>query len=178
MEQAIFLIGFMGAGKSSFGKRLAKKMGRVFLDSDYEIEKRTGCSVSDLFKKEGESAFRQLETDWLDQLDQPNSIIALGGGTACFNNNMERINRMGISIYLELSPKALTDRLIKSKKNRPLIEPFKHDQMALLKFIETTLATREPFYRQATICISGVNLSGDRVEAFMHDLKAHPAYGK
>lgn len=161
----------MGAGKSGFGKRLAKKMGRVFLDSDREIEKRTGRSIADLFEKEGEMVFRQLETDWLDQLNQPNAVVALGGGTACFNDNMERINRMGISIYLELSPKALTDRLIKSKKNRPLIESFKHDPAALLKFIETTLAAREPFYRQARMCISGVNLSSDRIADFARELK-------
>lgn len=171
MEQTIFLIGFMGAGKSSFGKRLAKKMNRPFLDSDREIEKNTGRSVADWFEKEGETAFRQLETDWLEKLTTSNAVVALGGGTPCFNHNMERINQVGISIYLELSPKALADRLLKSKKKRPLIAPFQQDEMALLEFIETKLAQREQYYRQAHFSVSGVNLSADRLEELIGELK-------
>ena len=107
----IYIIGYMGVGKTTLAKRLAEQLQLPFLDTDLEIEKKKNKSVSEIFKKEGELNFRMLETELLTQLNTK-AIIACGGGLAVHNNNMELINSKGISIYLG----KMVKRIIKKSK--------------------------------------------------------------
>lgn len=155
----IYLVGFMGAGKTSLGKILAKKLGYAFADMDEVIENFTGKSISELFRIHGEDWFRDKETEVLRQLGlgEKNMVIATGGGAPCFNNNMEFINSTGISIFLKMSPKALSNRLLNSKKSvRPLIVNMSEKE--LLGYIVHKLSEREPFYRESRFIIPAENI--------------------
>ncbi len=157
----------MGAGKSRLGKRLAKRMNFTFLDADKEIEKENQATVEELFATLGESGFRALERKWLEDLDTENAIVALGGGTPCFNNNMDLILEKGKSIYLQLEPKTLVDRLQNAKGIRPLIEPIKNDKEALLSFVEQKLIEREQFYKKANFTTKAMSLSAKRLDSLI-----------
>ncbi len=145
----------MGAGKSTIGKELAKKLDYKFIDSDLSIEEENNTSIETLFNTIGENGFRKIETNWVNTYDTKNSIVALGGGTPCFNNNIEALLKKGIVIYLKVFPKVLAERLQKSKTVRPLITPFKNDREGLVKFIQQKLNERESFYSKANYVISG-----------------------
>ncbi len=148
--QNIYLIGFMGSGKSSIGIRLAQKWQRPFLDLDQQITQNTGQSISSLFADYGEAYFRKLEADTLHKTAALNStIIALGGGTPCFFDNMSWLNAHGKTIYLYTSPPILAQRLMPERATRPLIAHI-DNLPALTDFIEQKLAERSPFYQQAT----------------------------
>src|SRR5690349_8405249 len=104
----IFLIGFMGCGKSTMGKKLAVKLGYDFIDLDHQIEKNLGTTITAYFAENGEEAFRKLESETLKNFDYPsNSIIATGGGAPCFFDNMDWMNANGLSIYIEMPAAAL-----------------------------------------------------------------------
>ena len=139
----VYLIGFMGAGKTTISKLLANKLQLPFYDTDQEIEKNEKRSISDIFKKEGELYFRMLETEILKSINQ-NSIIACGGGLPIYNNNMELINSKGISIYLKASVNLLFDRLKKEKESRPLINNKTNKELEF--YIKNELQNRKPFY--------------------------------
>lgn len=97
----IFLIGFMGCGKSTLGKKLATKLGYDFIDLDYQLEKQMGTSIGNYFAANGEEAFRKLESKTLKEFDYPiNGVIATGGGTPCYFDNMDWMNSNGITIYM------------------------------------------------------------------------------
>ena len=115
----------------------------------------------------GESGFRALERKWLENLDTENAIVALGGGTPCFNNNMDLILEKGKSIYLQLEPKTLVDRLQNAKGIRPLIEPIKNDKEALLSFVEQKLIEREQFYKKANFTTKAMSLSAKRLDSLI-----------
>ncbi|MEK6616439.1 MAG: shikimate kinase, partial [Bacteroidota bacterium] len=128
LHMKIFLIGYMGSGKSTVGKRLAEKLSRKeetnfdFIDFDKHIEKGTGKTITEIFASDGEEKFRMLEYEYLKKLlNKENSVISLGGGTPCFHNTIQLINKNGISVYLEMSLNALVARLSKAKNKRPLI---------------------------------------------------------
>ena len=142
----VYLIGYMGAGKTTITNLLANELRLPFYDTDQEIEKNEKRSISEIFKKDGELHFRMLETELLKTLNQ-NSIIACGGGLPIHNNNMGLINSKGISIYLKASNICLFNRLKNEKKNRPLIAN-KTDQ-DLEVYIENDLQNRSPFYNLA-----------------------------
>ena len=144
----VFLIGYMGSGKSTAGKKLAEKLRLSFIDFDEYIEKQSGKTIPDIFESEGEEKFRSMERKCLEQIvGMDNAVISLGGGTPCFNNNMELINKSGISVYIETGVDDLVKRLIKSKTSRPLIQGL--NETDLKKFIEATLEMRLPFYKMA-----------------------------
>lgn len=160
----IFLIGFMGSGKSTLGKKIAKVLDLYFVDLDLEIEKEEEMTISQIFEERGERAFRELETDWLNRFDGDDYLISLGGGTPCFNSNMTSINELGISIYLKMSVAALVKRLIDSKTKRPLIEKYKTNPDQLKKEITKLLSDREEFYSQANIVFEATNMSKLKLE--------------
>ncbi len=148
----IFLIGFMGSGKTYWGKIWAKQNGLTFYDLDDVIEKATGKTIAVLFEKKGETYFRKIETEALHTFaDKDNCIIACGGGTACFNDNMQWINKNGTPVYLSASPQYIFERVITEKEKRPLVK--KINTAELLFFIEQKLKEREPFYKQAAFIL-------------------------
>lgn len=170
-KQVIFLVGFMGAGKSRTGKKLAKALNLPFLDSDIELKRQTQKSIEEIFDEQGEKYFRELEKNWLNQLKDESAVIAVGGGLPCYYNNMERMNEMGLTIYLKLSVEALADRLKNAKTVRPLIESYKDDESALKAFIGSKMNEREPFYSQAKLQLSGVSLSAKRFADLVLEIK-------
>lgn len=148
----IFLIGFMGSGKTYWGKIWAQQSGLTFYDLDEVIEKEQGKTIAAIFEKDGEDHFRKIETIALRTFaETENCIIACGGGTACFNDNMQWMNEHGTTVYLSATPQYIFDRVLDDKEKRPLLH--KHNEAELFFFIEQKLKEREPFYNQAQIIL-------------------------
>jgi len=146
----IFLIGFMGSGKSHTGKSLAQLLNVDFIDLDARIEANTGRSISDIFEVSGEDTFRQLEQDQLKSLsDIADAVVATGGGTPCFFDNMQWMNENGVTVYLKADEALLADRLKNEKEQRPLIKNLSNQD--LLDFIREKLGERATDYEQARI---------------------------
>ena len=144
----IFLIGFMASGKSTIGKQLAEKLSVPFIDLDEWIEKCEGRSVTLIFAESGEPVFRQIESAYLKKLEgTKTAIIATGGGTPCFFDNMDWMKQNGLTLYLRTDPFILFERLKASDRERPLLSGRK-DQ-ALLDFIKNTIEKRAVFYENA-----------------------------
>lgn len=138
----------MGSGKSLLGRLLAKRLAFDFLDLDEVIEMEVGCTISEIFNKKGEAAFRLLEKEALDQTSVlERTVIATGGGTPCFFDNMDRMNQYGVTIYLSASPTLLANRLNHEKEKRPLLAGM--DEIKLIDFIKNTLKKRNGFYEMA-----------------------------
>ena len=163
----IFLIGFMGCGKTTLGRKLSNRLGYPFMDLDNILEAKVGMTIAQYFSEYGEAAFRKLESEVLQQTDYPeHAVISTGGGLPCFFDNMQWINAHGKSLYIKLSPKTLADRLEKEKEQRPLLRE-KHGE-ALIEFIADKLVEREHFYNQATIVADGLSLTAEKVEALLN----------
>lgn len=156
MAMRIFLAGFMGSGKTTAGRLLSDRLGYAFIDLDQKIENDTRSTITEIFNTSGEVEFRELERIALHQTIAENSdvIVATGGGTPCFYDNMPTMNRHGITIYLQLSHNLLYNRLLNapSRINRPLFSQL--DPSELRHAIAKQLAIREPFYLQANIILN------------------------
>jgi len=149
----IYLIGFMGAGKTTIGKKLAAKLNRTFIDLDEIIEKESCLAIPVIFEKYGESYFRKLETECLIQVSQTkNKIIATGGGIVLFDKNRIIMIKTGYTIYLSWSPRILYHR-IKKSTHRPLLNGINNNE--LLHYIEKLLDERRPFYEKADYVVYG-----------------------
>lgn len=149
----IYLIGFMGSGKSYFGYQLAELFDYRFIDLDELIEKEAGMDIPAIFSQEGEDGFRQREREALHHTRHcEQTIIACGGGAPCFFDNMAWMNQHGLTIYLEASVQVLVERLLPGREHRPLIAALPEKE--LHAFIEKKLAGRAPIYRQAQIIFS------------------------
>ena len=149
----IFLIGFMGCGKSSVGRVLAHKLNIRFFDTDHEIVASTGKSIKEIFEKNGESHFRELEKQCIQNFHhKENCVIACGGGLPCHNDLIKEINKQGISIYLKLSSERLFERLQKDAEKRPLL--LGKNETELKKYISDLLDEREFYYSQSQFKIS------------------------
>jgi shikimate kinase len=158
----VVLVGLPGSGKSTFGKQLAKELNFPFLDLDQLIEERYQLKISDIFSIHGEGAFREWESLVLqDTLNQDRAyILASGGGTPCFNDNMDLINSQGISVYLDVPLGSISRRLQTSKaQQRPLFQGL--DQGEITLKLKSLLVTREYFYNQAKIKLSGEDFSAE-----------------
>ena len=150
----IVLLGYMASGKSTIGKKLAKKLYLNFIDLDDYIESKEKMSISAIFKEKGEIYFRQIEHTYLKELleKKEDFILSLGGGTPCYANNMEEINKTKvISVYLQGSTTTMIKRLIKKKAKRPLIASLGDDKIP--EFVAKHLFERRPFYEQAKMTI-------------------------
>jgi shikimate kinase len=153
-DMRIYLIGFMGCGKSSLGKRLARRLGYAFYDTDQEIERETGKKIGELFREEGEAAFRERERQMLRMTaDLERVVVATGGGTPCFFDNMDFIRAHGVSVYLRMSVTSLVHRLENARTKRPLLQDFQGE--ALFTEISERLADREQWYLKAHCVIKG-----------------------
>lgn len=156
----IFLIGFMGSGKTHWGKIWAERLGMNFYDLDEMIEKEQGNTIAFIFEKEGEDFFREQETAILLRfVDMNNCLVACGGGTACFNDNIDWMNKNGATVYLMASPQYILNRIAGEKDKRPLIGNLNDTE--ILFFIDRTLKEREPFYRKAKHIFSAVDLNAE-----------------
>lgn len=163
----VFLIGFMGSGKTTIGKKLANYLKYDFIDLDKLIESKAGMSIVDYFELHGEQAFRELEKDVLQKTEYPeNVIIATGGGAPCFSNNISWMNENGLVAYLSLPAKALASRLEHSKTDRPLIRHLKGEE--LIDFISKKLAEREVFYNQSKFVVSASDLTAERLAYYLN----------
>jgi len=151
----IFLIGYMGSGKTTKGKNLARALQIPFIDLDSKIEENTGLSISEFFDKEGEHRFRETEASVLRSLKSDSlMVISTGGGTPCFYENMQWMNDNGLTIYFEMPAAALYSRLKNAKKKRPLLIQQKDPEA----FIARHLKEREIYYRQAKYTINGLSI--------------------
>ncbi|MCO5260184.1 MAG: shikimate kinase [Crocinitomicaceae bacterium] len=166
----IILIGYMGVGKTSLGKRLANRLEMEFVDTDQLIETREGCSIETIFANKGESYFRKLEQEVVNELRlKDNLLISTGGGMPCFNNLMGVLNDMGLTIYLKRSAKELANRLIKSKKKRPLVVNKNYNE--LVTFIDEMLIKRAPYYEAAQIVADRTMQTVTDLELQINDFK-------
>lgn len=150
MKYPIFLIGFMASGKTSKGKKLARKLEFDFIDLDEEIERKEGQSIATIFEVKGEAYFRQQEADVLRRIPETTkAVIALGGGTPCFHENMKYVNERGTSIYIKRAATTILGRLRQNKAKRPLVADLTDEE--LKAFISENLEKREAFYKKATL---------------------------
>jgi len=148
----IYLIGYMGCGKSTMGRKLAQRLNLCFIDLDKYIEERNFRTVPTIFAEEGEEGFRMCEKKALEEIaDFENLVVATGGGAPCFFENMELMNRTGVTIYIAPPTDVLVERLLKSKNERPLIKGKSREE--LTRFIDENLQKRAPFYERASLII-------------------------
>lgn len=158
----IFLIGMMGVGKSYWSQLLAKKLSYVAYDLDHVIVEAAGMSIADMFETKGEKYFRDLETSTLRSFGEKDDfILATGGGTPCFNDNIDWMNENGVTIWIDESPEVLVQRLTPEKSHRPLLSQLSDEE--LHQFLTSKLEERFPFYSKARYRI------GPNLEAFHFD---------
>lgn len=144
----IFLIGYMGAGKTTLGKAFAREMKVPFIDLDWYIEERFHKSIPELFRERGEEAFRELERRMLHEAGEfEDVVISTGGGTPCFFDNMDYMNRQGQTVFLDVHPDILFCRLRVATQQRPILQGKTDEE--LRAFIVEALGKRAPFYGQA-----------------------------
>ncbi len=169
----IILIGFMGAGKTTLGKKVAKSMGLPFIDSDRAIEEHFHKSIGEIFTENGESYFRTLETEFINSLKMKNDfVLATGGGMPCFDKNMDLLNDLGTTFYLERSPKELAHRLFNAKSRRPLIDGMEENE--LVSFIEDKLSLREDYYRAASVILTREDQNVESIQELANLLHPQP----
>ncbi len=153
----IFLTGYMGAGKTTLGKAFARRMGLEFIDLDWYIEERFHRSIPQLFAERGEDGFRQLERNMLHEAGEfENVVISVGGGTPCFFDNMDYMNRQGQTVFLDVDTDVLFRRLRVATQQRPILQGKTDEE--LCQFIGKALASRLPHYRKAQYTFDGSQL--------------------
>lgn len=152
LQKSIYIVGMMGSGKSYWGNLLGKALNLPLLDLDKCIEKKASKSIKSIFENDGESSFRLLEKNILTEIfSMPHAIIATGGGTPCFFDNMHQMNEHGITLWLQCSIPTLVNRLLPEMAERPLLKNM--NEASLQDFLQEKLKERTPFYKQSTFCI-------------------------
>lgn len=158
----IFLIGFMGCGKSTMGRALSASLNLMFIDLDTFLEERYFKSIPQIFAEEGEESFRRKERKVLEEVAAfDNAIVATGGGAPCFFDNMELMNNSGFCIFLDVEIDSLVTRLLRAKTERPLIKGKSPDELRL--FIEGMMQKRRPFYEKARYILKGKDILPEQV---------------
>ena len=154
----------MGCGKSTHGKKLAKVLRSTFIDLDVYISKEEKINVKEIFETKGEDYFRKKENDCLNKIvsQSTKSVVSLGGGTVCFNGNLNKILNAGLVIYIKMPAEALHKRLINSKTQRPLLQNKNSEES--LEYIKKLLEKREQFYNKAHLTINGIDLTTDKLK--------------
>lgn len=157
MKNRVFLVGYMGSGKTTIGRYLAHDLGWSFIDMDDYFEQKHQCTIKEYFAKYGEDGFRDAEHAVVEELCSiSNAVVATGGGAPCFFDNMDKMVAAGATIYISVEPEILAARLSKAKDKRPLIAEKTDEE--LLAYIKEKLAEREPFYRKAKLIVDGERL--------------------
>ncbi|MDD3789079.1 MAG: shikimate kinase [Petrimonas sp.] len=171
----IFIIGYMGVGKTTVGKKLSHELGIEFIDLDKYIQNKYRKTVSELFKEKGEEGFRKIEQAALNDVAYfEDVLVSTGGGAPCFFDNMELMNKAGVTVYIQAEPEELAVRLLASKNVRPLVEGKSKEE--LIPFITKHLADRERYYGKADIVVKTDRLItkqhvGVTVKRIMEELK-------
>ena len=149
----IFFIGFMGSGKTYWGRQLSQKLGIPFFDLDEQITSNENKSIAEIFASEGEEYFRMLEKDVLHIITESHEsfVMACGGGTPCYFNNIEYMNQSGITVWIHTLLETLFRRLISEKEARPLIRELSNEQ--LKDYIVKKFSDRKIYYEQADVII-------------------------
>lgn len=148
----LFLLGYMGCGKTTLGAQIARELHLEFLDLDHFIEQKENMSIDTIFRERGEDAFRAMEMKYLEEIcdEDDGRVIALGGGAPCIEGLMDKVNENGISVYLQCKVETLVSRL-KHTKDRPMLEGKSGED--LQSHIERMLADREACYRKADFTV-------------------------
>ncbi len=169
MSMILFLVGFMGAGKSGIGRDASRRAGVRFVDTDREVESLCGATVNEIFADRGEVEFRKLEREVLAKVVAMggDAIVATGGGLPCEGDAMEFMNSVGRTVYIKFSPDKLLQRLLHGQARRPKLHGMNRTQM--LDYIEQTLPGREAAYMRATMIVDGDRLSDDSICDYVVD---------
>ena len=167
----IFLIGYMGAGKTTLGKAFSRELGLTFIDLDWYIEERFHKTVQQLFSERGEQGFRELEQKMLHEVAEfEDVVISAGGGTPCFFDNMDYMNACGDTVFLQVEPEVLFHRLKVAKQQRPLLANKSDEE--LMNFICEALQKRHPFYSQAKFLLRADELEDkSQIQASVDSLR-------
>jgi len=149
----IFLIGFMGSGKTHWGRLLSDKLGMRFFDLDEQVTEHAGMSIPEIFEADGEEQFRLLEKEVLHILTESHDsfVMACGGGSPCYFNNIEYMNQSGTTVWINTPLETLFERLVKEKDKRPLIKELSDEQ--LKGFIGKKFSDRRIYYEQARLTV-------------------------
>lgn len=167
-RRKIYLIGFMGCGKSTAGEKIADQLGWSFVDLDEEIEAGTGMTIPEIFSLKGEKWFRSAEASVLRSLEsRTDTVISTGGGTPCFHDNMDFMMKSGLTVYLRLTPKQLEKRLSGTGDERPLIKDV--SKKDLITYIEKKLEEREKWYSRAEIIAMSDNMDDSSLFTLVRD---------
>jgi len=160
----VFLIGYMGCGKSRMGRTLSAMLDVPFIDLDKYIEEKYFKTIPQIFAEEGEAGFRKKEQEALREVaDFEPIIVATGGGAPCFFDNMEVMNRASLCVFLDVDSRELANRLIHSKNERPLIKGKSPEE--LIHFIDEMMRVRRPFYEKAGCILKGREILPEQVIA-------------
>ncbi|HLN72048.1 MAG: shikimate kinase [Methylococcaceae bacterium] len=158
----IYLIGYMGCGKSTLGRKLSAALQLSFIDLDTFLEEKYFRTIPQIFAEEGEAGFRLKEQKVLQEVASfDNVIVATGGGAPCFFDNMEVMNNSGFCIFLDIDTQSLVNRLIHAKTERPIIKGKSPDE--LYDFIEQMMQKRRPFYEKAHYILKGSEIRPEQV---------------
>lgn len=158
----VFLIGYMGCGKSTLGRKLSEMLQVTFIDLDKYIEQKYFKTIPNIFEEEGEVAFREKEQAALKEVSEfDNVIVASGGGAPCFFKNMDVMNEAGLCVFLDVDSSELTNRLLQSATERPLIKDKSPDE--LLDFVEGMMEKRRPFYEKAKVILKGKDIRPEQI---------------
>lgn len=175
MARRVFLVGFMGCGKSSFGRRLAAELRWDLVDTDREIERRAGLAIPEIFERQGEEAFRALERQVIADAtaSRQNTVVALGGGAVCRPGAMEALNAAGETVYIKMTAARLVKRMSAvGRAKRPKIAGMGDGE--LTAFIEKTLPERENFYNRANFVLDcGDASDGTLLRMLMQHIDNH-----
>lgn len=165
----LFLIGFSGSGKSKLGKQLAEKLDYTFFDLDALIEQNIGLSINEIFERHGETKFREMEQNALTKMIfNSHSVVACGGGTPCFHNNIDFMLQQGTVIYLKVTEDNLEKRLLSNLSNRPLLKNEMGNKLdGKIKII---LEERREYYERATITIENNTTESEALDKIISAL--------
>jgi shikimate kinase len=169
----VWLVGMMGAGKSTVGRELARRLGRRFVDSDEEIERAAGASVAEIFAAEGEASFRRREREAVGSLRASGAVVALGGGAVAQPSLRRLLAGCGVMVYLRAAPETLLAR-VGDAEARPLLAGLGASER--LERVRALLAEREPAYAEAALCVDTDGLAPVEVaERILAGLAGGPA---
>ncbi len=159
----IFLIGFMGCGKTHLGRQISQKLKMPFFDLDEQVEEKEGMSIPEIFEKNGEEYFRLLEKDVLHLITESHEsfVMATGGGTPCFYNTIDYLKKQGIVVWINCSTDCLYQRLLKERANRPLLSNI--PDANLKSYVIRKYSSRKIYYQQASVILPEENPDIDSV---------------